>query len=176
MGIWNSCKSLCKGGQGDGSVVYGPDQDVSGGTSPPQWMQGFVSSFEKLAEWCEESRKILRALAAKRPHLDLLPEIKTQCDLLKVDSVFIRGKLDAGVGGPSPQARAEDRAATAGIMKELGDLMKGLQSINGDTRSNSCLRRPVVKFTAQMGWRLLYTILRPALRASRISHRLCRRS
>eukprot|EP00439_Symbiodinium_sp_Y106_P064696 s4913_g10.t1 len=96
MGIWNSCKSLCKGGQGDGSVVYGPDQDVSGGTSPPQWMQGFVSSFEKLAEWCEESRKILRALAAQRPHLDLLPEIKTQCDLLKVDSVFIRGKLDAG--------------------------------------------------------------------------------
>ena len=66
--------------------------------------------------------------------MDMLPEIKTQCDLLKVDAEFIRGKVDAGLGGPSPQARAEDRASTAAIMKELGDLMKGLQSINSDTK------------------------------------------
>ena len=132
--IWNSCKNLCKGERRDCTTVHGPDEDTTGERDPPQWVQGFTSSFEKLSVWCEESRKILHSLASNRPHMDLLPEIKTQCDLLKADAEFIRAKVDAGVGGPSPQARAEDRAATTGIMKELGDLMKGLQSINSDTK------------------------------------------
>ena len=175
--IWNSCKNLCKGERRDCTTAHGPDEDTTGERDPPQWVQGFTSSFENFSEWCEESRKILHSLASKRPHMDLLPEIKTQCDLLKADAEFIRAKVDAGVGGALASGKSGGQGSHNGHHERtaMGDLMKGLQSINSDTKElkeikqlSQETRRQVFVF---LGWRRSYITLRLASRGSRTLHR-----
>ncbi|CAE7353144.1 unnamed protein product [Symbiodinium sp. CCMP2592] len=87
--------------------------------------QGVRDALTNIGDIVEESKKLLFGLAAKRPHLDLLPDIQTACDV-------VRDKLETGVCTLTPQARAEDRAFAQNTLKELNDLGKGQQSLHGE--------------------------------------------
>ena len=76
--IWNSCRNLCKRDQGQ--MAQGPDQNHTSDEETPAWMQSLArQALRNLWIGAKNQEKSCACtLAAKRPHMDMVPEIKTQ--------------------------------------------------------------------------------------------------
>ena len=77
--------------RGDGAPTVGPRH------AEPDWAGGLRHMLQIVSDSAEEGRKLLHALAAKRPHLDLLPDMKTSLDVVREQVDQVRERITDGV-------------------------------------------------------------------------------
>ena len=97
------------------------------------WSHNVEDAFSKLSEGSAETLKLLQSLASKRPHLDLIAELKTMADLAKVQMDDIWGKLE-NANFMTAQQRHEQKSTLAKLSQEVTDGNKGQITLNADQK------------------------------------------
>ena len=90
--------------KGDGTPVIGPQH------AEPEWAGSLRHMLQIVSDSAEEGRKILHSLLAKRPHLDLLPDVKTSMDVVREQVEQIREKIMDGVSIVTTASRETERS------------------------------------------------------------------
>ena len=93
----------------------------------------------------EEILKVVSSVAAKRPRMDLLPDMRTQVDLIREDVQHTRAKIDETGAIMTTAAGTEERSQLAAILSSSKDALKGLpaelKATTADTKrmiANDC--------------------------------------
>ena len=98
----------------------------------PEWVSGLKHMLQVASDSAEEGRKMLYNLSAKRPHLDLIPDVKTSTDILREHVEQIRSKVMDGMTMITTAARESERSQMANIQAAVGDVGKGQATLSGD--------------------------------------------
>ena len=98
----------------------------------PEWVSGLKHMLQVASDSAEEGRKMLYNLSAKRPHLDLIPDVKTSTDILREHVEQIRSKVMDGMTMITTTVRESERSQMANIQTAVGDVGKGQATLSGD--------------------------------------------
>eukprot|EP00439_Symbiodinium_sp_Y106_P048077 s1171_g6.t1 len=98
----------------------------------PEWVSGLKHMLQVASDSAEEGRKMLYNLSAKRPHFDLIPDVKTSTDILREHVEQIRSKVMDGMTMITTTARESERSQMANIQTAVGDVGKGQATLSGD--------------------------------------------
>ena len=76
--------------RGDGAPTVGSRYAL------PDWAGGLRHMLQVVLDSAEEGRKLLHARAAKRPHFNLLPDMKTSLDGVREQMDKVRERISYG--------------------------------------------------------------------------------
>ncbi|CAE7273609.1 unnamed protein product, partial [Symbiodinium sp. CCMP2456] len=82
-----------------------------------------------MAQKVEDLTNLVLPLAAKRPHLDLIPEIKTAADLIKEDTESVKGKVEDGSILITKASKAEEKSTWATTLSGVQETQKSTMLI-----------------------------------------------